>query len=127
VTAYQRRRERAERLFDRAIARFRVEEAMLIRADGGMLRIEAYRGRPQYTESTGLGVRASAVENWTVSASTFRAIQDFVGGDGFFGGTEIRSGTERFRVDNLVPFVAVGLRAGYTIQTTRIGGTVEAV
>ncbi len=105
----------------RAVHRFQAEGAVFVRDDGQALDVELYKGRPSWTDSTALGLRAMAYVNWTCSSVTLAAIKEFVGGDGFFGGCRIVYSGDTYLIDKLVPYVEIGLGCGYTIQTVKVG------
>ena len=117
----QHRQTRADRLFTRAVHRFQAIGAVFVREDGAELAVELYRGRPSWTDDSGLGLRASAYVNWTCSSLTLARIKDFAGNGGFFGGCLIRYSGDTYQIDKLVPYVEAGLGGGYTIQTIKIG------
>ena len=117
----QARQKRADRLFTRAVHRFQAEGAVFVREDGAVLPVELYKGRPSWTDDSGLGIRASALVNWTCSSVTLQAIKEFAGNGGFFGGCLIRYSGDTYQIDKLVPYIENGLGGGYTIQSMKAG------
>ena len=117
----QERQKRADRLFTRAVHRFQADGAVFVREDGATLPVELYKGRPTWTDDSGLGIRASAYVSWSCSSVTLQAIKEFAGNGGFFGGCLIRYSGDTYQIDKLVPYVESGLGGGYTIQSMKIG------
>lgn len=115
----QRREQRAERLILRAVGRFKVD-ATFERSDGSRRQFEAFRSSPGYVEGTELGRRSVASYQWFVTNSTFRDLKRFAGPDGFFQGEKIRIDCEVYQLDNLTPFEALSLEAGYRLNTYKV-------
>ena len=115
----QRREKRAERLILRAVERFKVD-AILERSDGSVKIFEGFRSSPTYAEGTEFGRRTVASFQLVVTNSTFNELKKFAGPDAFFKGEKIRIDGETYRLDDLTPFEAFSLEAGYRFNIYKV-------
>ena len=115
-----RREQRAERLFNRAINRFRISAAYVERPDGCRCEVVAYRSTPESAESTDLGRRLSFRYEWRVSKDNFDKMRSFLGDSLFSGAKIIDSEGGEYVIDRLSPFVPMALGGGFKIYTAKV-------
>ena len=116
-----RREGRAERLYNRAINRFRVSKTYVERPDGCRLEIVAYRSTPDTAETDDLGRRLSYRFEWRVTREVFGKIKDFLG-DSLFNGSKLIDGKDcsEYVIDAVAPFEEMALGGGYRINTAKV-------
>lgn len=114
------REGRAERLFARAVKRFRVSSTYVERSDGCRIPVTAYRSTPDEAEESDLTRRLAYRYEWRVSRGDFEKLRRFLGDSLFSGAKIIDADGGEYVIDKLSPFTPMALNGGYKIFTAKV-------